>query len=575
MNADQAVLNRIWSETLLLELSRFGVNHVCIAPGSRSTPLTLEAAAQPNFTLHTHYDERGLGFMALGLAKASKAPVAVIVTSGTAVANLLPAVAEAKLTGEKLILLTADRPRELVGCGANQAIEQPGIFSHHVSASLYLPSPTLDTPLNWVLTSVDDVMFRQQQRGGAVHINCAFPEPLYSDGSKTQYQRYLDSVAVWKTDNETYTRQLTRTSVDDIPSFMDAKGIVVIGSVTLEEALSAKQFAEKLGWPVFADPQSGVSSHWSHYDLWLQIPTLAQQLNDCELIIQFGSRIVSKRLNAWMEAHVSQRQQGRNIHYWYVADCASRNNQSHLPQLHWVTTPQRWISTAINAHSLNSVSQYGWANALAKEVSQVTHKISDEMQPETDALNELLLAADVAKRASNVDLFLGNSLFVRLVDMFAKLEATDVFTNRGASGIDGLLATAAGVQRSRGKPLLIFLGDTAALYDLNSLALFRHHHQPTVIVITNNDGGAIFDMLPVPSEQRETYYQMPHGFHFEYAAKQFGLLYQRPSTLTEYQNGVSEHLEHGQGTLVVEVQTPPQQAAQLMKAFNIRLHALF
>lgn len=128
MSYDQAVLNRIWSETILTELHRFGVKHVCIAPGSRSTPLTLEAAEQPNFSIHTHFDERGLGFMALGLAKASQEPVAVIVTSGTAVANLLPAVAEAKLTGEKLVLLTADRPVELVGCGANQAINQLGIF---------------------------------------------------------------------------------------------------------------------------------------------------------------------------------------------------------------------------------------------------------------------------------------------------------------------------------------------------------------------------------------------------------------------------------------------------------------
>ncbi|MCG6316193.1 2-succinyl-5-enolpyruvyl-6-hydroxy-3-cyclohexene-1-carboxylic-acid synthase, partial [Vibrio alginolyticus] len=149
MSHDQAVLNRVWSETILIELQRFGVKHVCIAPGSRSTPLTLEAAEQSDFSIHTHFDERGLGFMALGLAKATQEPVAIIVTSGTAVANLLPSVAEAKLTGEKLVLLTADRPVELVGCGANQAINQLGIFSHHVSASLNLPSPNLATSLNW------------------------------------------------------------------------------------------------------------------------------------------------------------------------------------------------------------------------------------------------------------------------------------------------------------------------------------------------------------------------------------------------------------------------------------------
>ncbi|EGU39377.1 2-succinyl-5-enolpyruvyl-6-hydroxy-3-cyclohexene-1-carboxylate synthase [Vibrio ichthyoenteri ATCC 700023] len=179
-NNDQAVMNRIWSQVLLEELTRFGVEHICVAPGSRSTPLTLEAAENSNLILHTHYDERGLGFLALGLAKASHKPVAIIVTSGTAVANLLPAIAEAKLTGEKLVVLTADRPVELVACGANQAIVQQGIFSSHVTAALNLPSPSEQVSLRWLLTSIDDVMYRQDRDGSAVHINCAFPEPLYS-----------------------------------------------------------------------------------------------------------------------------------------------------------------------------------------------------------------------------------------------------------------------------------------------------------------------------------------------------------------------------------------------------------
>ncbi len=140
--AYRAALNSCWAELMLEELVRQGVKHVCIAPGSRSTPLTLAAAKQPKLTIHTHFDERGLGFLALGLAKASQSPVAVIVTSGTAVANLLPAVAESGLTKEKLVLLTSDRPAELLECGANQAIRQHGIFSHHVTAFYDLPTPT-------------------------------------------------------------------------------------------------------------------------------------------------------------------------------------------------------------------------------------------------------------------------------------------------------------------------------------------------------------------------------------------------------------------------------------------------
>ncbi len=571
MSHDQAVLNRVWSETILIELQRFGVKHVCIAPGSRSTPLTLEAAEQSDFSIHTHFDERGLGFMALGLAKATQEPVAIIVTSGTAVANLLPSVAEAKLTGEKLVLLTADRPVELVGCGANQAINQLGIFSHHVSASLNLPSPNLATSLNWLLTSVDEVMFTQQLQGSAVHINCAFPEPLYSNGAKADYQTYLDSVAGWRKGSGTYTQRFSHLSQANIPSCSDKKGLVVIGSLPLEQARSAQAFAQKMGWLVLADPQSGLSSDWAHYDVWLQRPEFVNELESCELIIQFGSRIISKRLNHWIDKQVSQSQQDKDVQYWYVSPCMDRNNQSHLAQMHWVEPPQTWVSRISFEKSIFA----GWADRLANDVKRVHQRIEEAfLSDSASAIDEIALAADINERTKNVDVFLGNSLFVRLVDMYGKFDGVEVFTNRGASGIDGLFATASGVQRARGNPLLMYIGDTAALYDLNSLALFSHNKLPAVLVVTNNDGGAIFDMLPVPPERRTTYYQMPHSYQFEHAAKQFGLAYLHVSTLEQFQSSVKEHLCHGQGTLLVEVQTPSNQAAETLKAFNKSLNAL-
>ncbi|EJE8155091.1 2-succinyl-5-enolpyruvyl-6-hydroxy-3-cyclohexene-1-carboxylic-acid synthase [Vibrio alginolyticus] len=571
MSHDQAVLNRVWSETILIELQRFGVKHVCIAPGSRSTPLTLEAAEQSDFSIHTHFDERGLGFMALGLAKATQEPVAIIVTSGTAVANLLPSVAEAKLTGEKLVLLTADRPVELVGCGANQAINQLGIFSHHVSASLNLPSPNLATSLNWLLTSVDEVMFTQKLQGSAVHINCAFPEPLYSNGAKADYQTYLDSVAGWRKGSGTYTQRFSHLSQANIPSCSDKKGLVVIGSLPLEQARSAQAFAQKMGWPVLADPQSGLSSDWAHYDVWLQRPEFVNELESCELIIQFGSRIISKRLNHWIDKQVSQSQQDKDVQYWYVSPCMDRNNQNHLAQMHWVEPPQTWVSRISFEKSIFA----GWADRLANDVKRVHQRIEEAfLSDSASAIDEIALAADINERTKNVDVFLGNSLFVRLVDMYGKFDGVEVFTNRGASGIDGLFAAASGVQRARGNPLLMYIGDTAALYDLNSLALFSHNKLPAILVVTNNDGGAIFDMLPVPPERRTTYYQMPHGYQFEHAAKQFGLAYLHVSTLEQFQSSVKEHLCHGQGTLLVEVQTPSNQAAETLKAFNKSLNAL-
>ncbi len=566
---NQAVLNRIWCQALLEELTRFGVEHICVAPGSRSTPLTLEADANDKLTLHTHFDERGLGFLALGMAKASQKPVAVVVTSGTAVANLLPAIAEAKLTGEKLVVLTADRPVELVGCGANQAIVQQGIYSSHVCAELALPSPSEQVPLRWLLTSIDEVMHKQAREGSAVHINCAFPEPLYSDQPKSIYQAYLDTIAKWQQSGVCYTEQ--RFSVVnpafDVLKWQGRQGLIIVGSVSKHQAELAKQLADKLAWPVLCDPQSGVSSEWAYYDTWLQTEAGKQLINQTDLVLQIGSRIVSKRFNQWLAQ--------TDVDYHYVSDSLARNNQDHLMQVHHAGDITEWLEQAISAPFQPSEN---WARggkslsevvltSIAKQFQQVTQTNGQKVP-----LTELMLATSLVNHANDVNVFLGNSLFVRMVDMFGQVDS-EVYSNRGASGIDGLVATAAGTVRVTDKPSVLYIGDTSLLYDLNSLALFTLQTTPCVIVVTNNDGGAIFDLLPVPQAQKQSLYQMPHGYQFAAAAQQFKLEYYLSTTFEEYQMTLEQHLTHGQGCLLIEVQTPPEQASQQIKAVIQNLHA--
>ena len=426
----QAVLNRIWCQTILEELTRFGVTDVCVAPGSRSTPLTLEADENTKLTLHTHFDERGLGFLALGMAKASKRPVAIVVTSGTAVANLLPAIAEAKLIGEKLVVLTADRPVELVECGANQAINQSGIFSSHVSAALELPSPSLQTPLKWLLTSIDQVMHEQAKQGSGVHINCPFPEPLYSDQDKTIYQSYMDSVSRWWQSSQTFTRKQFMQAEPSIQTaqFVSKKGVFILGSVTLDEASKAKQLAEKLGWPLLCDPQSGHTSAWAHYDLWLQNTAQAEALNQCELVIQFGSRIISKRLNQWL----SQQVECREAEYHYVSPSFDRNNQSHLMQTHHVCDISSWLDAFHAAIPALSARTSNWADGLIPLSKQLTELASLHLSTDTK-LTEIAVALTVNQLPQETHIFFGNSLFVRLVDMFGRVDGYEVYSNRGAS----------------------------------------------------------------------------------------------------------------------------------------------
>lgn len=562
---DQAVLNRIWSELILEEIRRHGVQHICIAPGSRSTPLTLEASEQSQCVIHTHFDERGLGFLALGLAKASQSPVAVIVTSGTAVANLLPAIAEAKLTGEKLVILTADRPADLIDCGANQAISQTGIFSGHTVAALNLPSPNLTTPPEWLLTSIDQMMVAQDREGGAIHINCPFPEPLYSDKTKSEYAHLTAHLSQWRISSQPYTQYLPATPavMERFKKLESYKGIILIGKLDLADAEKALELGRALGWPVLCDPQSGVSSAWQHYDLWLRNSINQNALLSGDLILQFGARLVSKSLNQC----IKRASQQNNCRYILVSDENRRLNPTHLAQEHLQVSITSWV----NAQLIDlGLSQYtGWAEGL-KLPSQQVKKAIDKI----DTFSEVGLAAQVPNIVGKRDLFVGNSLIVRLLDMVSALKGNRTYTNRGASGIDGLVATAAGVQRVNQEALMLILGDTSLLYDLNSLALFSHTSMPCVIMITNNDGGAIFNLLPVPEAKKRTYYQMPHGYQFHYAAKMFGLKYLKPDSMDELVGVACEHLDSGHGTLLVELLTPAEEAANHIKQLVSTIHAL-
>lgn len=595
----QAGINRIWAQAILEVLASNNVKHICIAPGSRSTPLSLEAlelAQRRGVTIHTHFDERGLAFLALGLAKSAQAKgssqrVAIIVTSGTAVANLLPAVAETGLTGEALVLLTADRPENLIGVGANQAIQQQGIFSSHVVKSIHLPSPSIESSLADCLGDIQSGLNLQMQHGGSLHINCPYPEPLYiqSEQEKSQYLLYLKknlsdvgfnsnqctlmnqvndgvkSIRIAEVENErqqTLLNQLSRK-----------KGVIVIGKVPFEQACYARKLAQQLGWPLLSDPQSGITSHWAHYDLWLQHEGYKAQLSQADCILQFGARFVSKRLGFWIRSMANN----DTCPYWVFDPSNSVLNPDHLPQLRTVASVEDSVRLLESAIQSKICESYGWGDDIQAAAFVVQHAAlklaAQDGVVDTGIVDKGLTECQLAlqlgqilSRLNSADLFIGNSLIVRLVDMLSAIPDTSVYTNRGASGIDGLIATSAGVQRGNQQAMLTLIGDTSLLYDLNSLALLSHVSKPHVVIVTNNDGGAIFDLLPVPDAQKQTLYQMPHGYQFEFSARQFGLDYAQPTQFSQCLDSIQNYVERfSQGdteaALVIEVVTAPEQAS--------------
>ncbi|MEM6160785.1 2-succinyl-5-enolpyruvyl-6-hydroxy-3-cyclohexene-1-carboxylic-acid synthase [Erwinia sp. P6884] len=510
----RSTFNRRWAGVILEALTRHGVRHLCIAPGSRSAPLTLAAAAHPRLVCHTHFDERGLGHLALGLAKATRQPVAVIVTSGTAVANLYPAVIEAKLTGERLIMLSADRPPELIDCGASQAIEQPGIFAGH-AAALNLPRPSPAISARWLVTAVDALL--GQHPFGAVHLNCPFAEPLYG-GDPDAYQSWQEELGSWWQETQPWLQYEAGAAVSVREAWTGLRlkhGVIVVGKVTPEEGRAIAAWADALGWPLLADVQSHTGQPLPCAEIWLRKPQARQALSQAEMVVQFGSHLTGKQLNHWLTNHHPET-------WWLIEAMPGRRDPAHHRSCRIQADISRWLA----AHPAGECVP--WRSQIIRFAAETREESMMNPPPFGEALLAQRLSAFLPAGGA---LFLGNSLTVRLVDALCQLPAGyPVYASRGASGIDGLIATAAGVQRGSGQPLLLILGDISALYDLNSLALLRQVSAPVIAIVINNNGGQIFSLLPTPEEARERFFAMPQHIHFASAASMFGLRYACPES---------------------------------------------
>ncbi|QIR16274.1 2-succinyl-5-enolpyruvyl-6-hydroxy-3-cyclohexene-1-carboxylic-acid synthase [Shewanella aestuarii] len=573
-----ADINLLWGQLILEELTRLGVKHVCMAPGSRSTPLTLAAAAQTSLTRHVHFDERGLGFMALGLAKATNAPVAIITTSGTAVANLYPAIVEAWLTHVPLIVLSGDRPSELIDCGANQAIIQPAIFANY-AAQVNLPTPDLAFPASALLTTIDQAISQHRQ---PVHINCMYREPFYPNKvtslpqtlkqAPVVIEQYLTPIRAWLNHRHPYSLYHPQQGAvlptdDSLKRFAHGKGVIVVGTLSPQDKPEQIiDLAQKLAWPIVVDAQSQLRQHSSvigHVDQLLLNPKAAKLLEQADRVLVFGGRFISKRLINFLA--------NQTWHcYWQVLPSASRLDPSHQSK-------QIWQTSVSNFSALNwpRSSSADWGIALLKH-NEVLEALFEQHIDQTH-FGEAQTIRWVAKQQSAEHiLFIGNSLPIRLYDMYAPIGPAlpQIYTNRGASGIDGIIATSAGIALDQQRPMTLIIGDISCLHDINSLAMLKQVTSPYVLIVLNNDGGNIFNLLPVPTEElRADFYRLSHGLEFGYGAAMFGLAYRQVDDLQSLTEAYQEAMEFNYAS-VIEVNVSPNQASDQISQISqwVRQH---
>jgi 2-succinyl-5-enolpyruvyl-6-hydroxy-3-cyclohexene-1-carboxylate synthase len=482
---------------VLDELRRNAVEHIVIAPGSRSAAMSMTALTM-GFDVHVEIDERSAGFFALGLG-AHGSPAAIVTTSGTAVANLLPAVVEADLANRPLIVLSADRPPELRDRGANQTIEQHGIFGGRVRWE-FDPGPAEDRPGSNALWRSMTCRAVASARGlyggmpGPVHLNLPFREPLVpaTDDGRTSAEPFGSTTAgrpdgaPWSEAGESLRRHVARS---DAPE----RSLVVIGDTSGELDVDLE------GVAFVAEPHSNKRSSEALTALHYVATHPRRERLMPAAVITVGRVGLSRQLGNWL---------------------------SGLPTT--VIDPSgRWLdpsasATHVTRHGSVPVADPEWLEHLHEVDREVRRAVNAEMDGWAD-MSEPRIARDAARAARRRRLVVASSMPIRDLDLYMDAEVESVMSNRGASGIDGFVSTALGVASTRGAPVVALSGDLSMLHDSNGFLLADR--PDCVFVVVDNDGGGIFSFLPQADypDGFETVFGTPHGRSFERLAELHGL----------------------------------------------------
>ncbi len=520
------------------ELVQAGLTDAVVCPGSRSTPLALALRAHPGMRVRVLLDERSAGFFAIGLARASRAPVAVLTTSGTAAANLLPAAVEASLARVPLVLLTADRPAELRDRGAQQAIDQVHLFGSHVRwfAELPLLDGTSEVRRHVRGVAGRAVATAMASPAGPVHLNLPFREPLVPNSDLAPPAAAVVSLTPSEPGRHPFVavaggaRVLSADVLDGLARRFAGvgRGLIVAGPQD-DPAVPAAiaSLAAATGWPIFADPLSGVrcgphdrTRVLARGDLLLR-PGPWVEAHRPDVVVRFGAQPVSKAyltaLQAWEPDHA-------------VVDGDAGWREPALLRTTFVhadaVATAAALASGLAGGGVADAAADGWLSdwlAADRAVDAAARGWLEAIGGHGEAFEGLPFAALGDLLPDGALLWAGNSMPVRDLDDW--LPSTDrairVLANRGANGIDGVVSTALGSAAVPGAgPVALVVGDLSFLHDLNALVAARLHGLAATIVLVANDGGGIFSFLSQADaaapgvglpERFEELFGTPHG----------------------------------------------------------------
>ncbi len=599
-NHSIGALNYQWAFSLIHYFSLQGVTHAVISPGSRSTPLALACEKHPDINTWVQIDERSAGFFALGLAQQKQKPVILICTSGSAVANWLPAVAEASHSYTPLLLLSADRPAELQNCGANQTIKQAHIFGSFVRDSVSLEHANETLLNNHYLKKITTQVYRKSlyHKPGPVHLNIPLREPLLPRRfTAEQLNHFINRLGQQAIESATSIIQsepsvppVSLNQADVLSTILNnGNGLIICGRLTHQEKKGLKPLlvalAKKLNSPILIDPLSDLRLSGAiedpfilNYDFFLQQGLFKEHFVNKEgnnekplspdWILRFGQFPISKNLMQYLQSSDS--------HTILISSYGDYLDPIHKADTVIQTSPdvlcRQLISAPLEAKTRDWLAH--WKNADQDSETRIHGSVSQcgglfEGHVIRTLLNSI---------ADNSLLFSGNSMAIRDFDTFithslAQKKNISLHCNRGISGIDGNLSTffgliASNANKDINKKGIALVGDLSFYHDMNGLLIAKQlkksGHNATIIII-NNNGGGIFNYLPQNQlDDFDKLWKTEIDLDFQHSARLYDLDYYRIENLDELETKLPEAISHS-GIQLVEIIIDQQTSVKCHK----------
>ena len=567
------------------ELRRAGVRHVVVCPGSRSTPLALACAAQPGLRVWMQLDERSAAFFALGMAKRARQTVTLLCTSGTAAANFLPALVEAKLSHIPLVVLTADRPHELRDNGAPQTIDQNRLYGTHVKwfVEMALPEAT-NAALRYARTIADRaVTSTLALPAGPVHLNFPFREPLtpapLADAPLPPVEQ-RDPVAWYGRPGDVpYTRvEETLQAAPDEASIEDLMvciqhaphGLIIVGSHN-HDALTEPlvQLAARLGYPILADPLSQLrcgehdKAHiLSSYDAFLRLDEFTARMKP-DFVLRFGAMPTSKPVLTYLKRYSA-------CPIVVVDGNEGWDEPTQLASDILHTDPVAFCNALLHISDFSiqgDDERQHWFHTWQQADRETRRVLSAQIEAFPHLFEGRVFTELASLLPEHSTLYVGNSMPVRDLDTFFwnSEHLIHMLGNRGANGIDGVNSSALGASAVNNEPTVLVIGDLSFLHDIGGLLAAKLHALNLTIIVVNNDGGGIFSFLPQADypDHFEQLFGTPTGVDACHAVQMYGGTYRRVEDWEQFRVQVKQSMENG-GLRVIEVRTEREE--------NVRMH---